>query len=60
MITDRSKLDAVEREIKFRERVYGRQVTANKMTQAWADYQIKIFEEIAADYRAKVEGEKLL
>lgn len=60
MITERSKLDAVERELKLRRQVYERRVEKRQMTQAWADYQISIFEAIADDYRAKVEGERLL
>ena len=60
MITDGSKLEAVERELGYRRRVYAKRVAAKQMTQAFANYQIAIFEAIAADYRAKADAEKLL
>lgn len=54
------KLEAVEREIKQRRRVYPRLVDQGKMTQAFADRQIAIMEAIADDYRRDVEGDRLL
>lgn len=58
--SDTEKLAAIEREIKLRRRVYPRQVAAGNMTQALADAQIAVMEEIAADYRPKAEAERLL
>ena len=58
--TAQQKLDAVERELGFRRRVYERRVADGKMTQQLADRQIAVFEAIAADYQAKVAGERLL
>lgn len=58
--TATEKLEAVERELKYRKRVYPRRVSENKMTQALADKQIALMEALAADYRAKAEGERLI
>lgn len=55
-----AKLQAVERELGYRRRVYARRVADGKMTQRLADEQIQIFEEIAEDYRAKLTSERLL
>ena len=60
MHTATQKLEALEREIKFRQRVYARRVELKTMTQQQADYQIAIFQEIAADYREPAQKEKLL
>lgn len=57
---DSEKLQAVERELGYRRRVYPRRVADGKMTQALADRQIAVFEDIAADYRARADREKLL
>jgi hypothetical protein len=54
------KLDAVERELRFRRRVYPRRVDDGRMTKASADAQIALFEAIAEDYRALAAGERLL
>lgn len=58
--TAQQKLEAVERELGFRRRVYGRRVSEGKMTQRLADEQISVFEAIADDYRGKAAGERLL
>lgn len=60
MFTAQQKLDAVERELGFRRRVYERRVADKKMSQQKADHEIAIFEAIAADYRDKAAGERLL
>lgn len=52
--TDREKAECAEREVKQRQRVYARHVAAGKMSKEFADYQIAVMEEIAAEYRAKV------
>lgn len=54
------KLEAVERELGFRRRVYERRVSEGKMSRQKADYEIGVFESIAADYREKAAGERLL
>jgi len=59
-VTTDDKLASVEREIRMRRRVYGRQVAANRMTQREADREIVIFEAIADDYRQQAQGERLL
>lgn len=53
--TAQQKLEAVERELGFRRRVYARRVE-----ERIADEQIAVFEAIAADYREKAAGERLL
>lgn len=58
--TAQDKLEAVERELAFRRRVYERRVADGKMTQQLADRQIAVFEAIAADYDEKAAGERLL
>lgn len=60
MSTNAEKLEAVQREIKLRRRVYPRWVADKRMSQELADKQIAIFEEIAADYQKLAEGERLL
>lgn len=49
------KLHCIERELKYRYRVYQRRVAAGEMTKRQADREIAIMEEIGADYREKVE-----
>ena len=42
------QLDCIEREIRFRRRVYPRRVADGKMTQAAADRQIAVMESVKA------------
>lgn len=58
--TAEEKLEAIERELKYRRRVYPRRIEAGHMTEKLAAYQLAIFEEIATDYRKQAEGERLL
>ena len=60
MFTATEKKQAVERELAYRHRVYGRWVTEGKMTQKLADRQIKVFEEILADYVKAEQRERLI
>lgn len=60
MLTDQEKLDALERELKYRRRVYPRLVAAGKMTASFAAKQERIFEEIAEDYRDRVKDGELI
>jgi hypothetical protein len=46
-----------EREVKQRRRVYPRWVEDRRMTQAFADEQLAMMEQIARDYRAKADAE---
>lgn len=48
--TPTEKRAAIERELKFRRRVYARWVSDGKMTQAKADHEIAVMEAILADY----------
>lgn len=50
MITAGQKRMVVEREVSMRRRVYPRWVAEGRMTQADADFQIRVMEAIAADY----------
>jgi hypothetical protein len=54
------KLGAVERELKYRRRVYPRMIAEGKMTDGFAAAQIAIFESIAADYREQSQKERLI
>jgi hypothetical protein len=54
------KLACIERELKWRHRVYPRRVSEGKMTQHQMDREINIMEAIAADLRAVTESERLL
>ena len=58
--TAQQKLEAVERELSFRKRVYERFVSEGKMPKGKADWEIGIMKEIAADYRSAAEKERLL
>lgn len=51
MYTAASKLKCVERELKYRRRVYARMVETGKMSFAEAQQQIAIMKEIVEDYR---------
>lgn len=53
--TDREKLDAVQREIGMRRKVYPGLVRSEKMTEDEKDWQIAIFEAIAKDYRDRIQ-----
>lgn len=58
--TDEQKLEAIEREVKMRRRVYPRWVADGRMTKRKADEELAIMQAIAEDYRAKAEGARLL
>ena len=58
--TATEKLAAVERELKYRHRVYSRMILDNKMNQEFANRQIGVFEAIAEDYREQAQKERLL
>jgi hypothetical protein len=58
--TAQQKLDALDRELKYRRRVFAYRVEKGQMTQELADYQIDIFEAIRADYERAAEKERLL
>ena len=58
--TAQEKLDAVEREIRQRGRVYGRMVATVNMTKKKAEYEIDIMRAIAEDYRALAQKERLI
>jgi hypothetical protein len=58
--TAKQKREAVEREIKYRRRVFPRLVANQKMSQALANEQIALFEAILADYVKLEPSERLL
>jgi len=55
-ISNRDKLECIEREIRYRERVYTRRWREGKMTLTQARREIAIMRVIAAEYRAKTES----
>lgn len=58
MFSAKEKAGAAEREVRQRQRVYPRWVADGRMTQEFADRQIAIMREIAADYLAQAEAEE--
>jgi len=54
------KLEAVRRELRYRRRVYPRQIEAGRMAQEFADRQLALFEAIEADYVKAAESGRLL
>lgn len=50
-ITAADKLQCVERELRYRHRVYGRLVERGKMTRQEADRELELMAAIAEDYR---------
>lgn len=58
--TAEEKKKAVERELTFRRRVYGRQVSDGRMSQEMANHQIAIFEAIRDDYETAETKERLI
>jgi hypothetical protein len=60
MFTAKQKLEALQRELGYRRRVYERRVEAGQMTRKEADYQLDIFEAIRDDYEKQEVAERLL
>lgn len=58
--TAKQKADALDRELKYRRRVYDHRVADGKMTKELADFQIKIFEAMLAEYRELETRERLI
>lgn len=50
-------LRAIERELKMRKKLYPRWTAERRMSLPQADYEIRIFEEIAEHFRTLVEKE---
>jgi len=55
--TDQEKAEAAEREVKQRIRVYTRLIANGRMSKEFADRQVDIMREIAADYRASASAQ---
>ena len=60
MFTMTDKKNAIERELKYRRRVYPRLIAAGKMTDGLAQTQIALFEEILDDYSKAEQSERLI
>lgn len=58
--TAKDKLDCIEREIRYRVRVYGRLVHDGKMSPDKAEHETALMRAIAADYRTQAEKERML
>lgn len=58
IFTARQKMQAAQREVGYRRRVYPRRVDDGKMTQAQADREIAIMDQIALDYGALAKAEE--
>lgn len=59
-VTLPEQIEAAERELKLRHRVYPRRVANRQMTQALADTQIAAMEAIIATLKGVNAGERLL
>lgn len=59
MFTTANKLKCIERELKFRHSVYGRRVANGTMSEEFAHREIALMEDIAADYRERLNREGL-
>jgi hypothetical protein len=60
MISNHDKLQCVERELRFRERVYLRLVERGKMTEQQRKRELELMQAIVDDYRALARAEALL
>lgn len=58
--TAQQKLDAIDREVKYRARVYSRLIAQGKMTLEKANYETDVMRAIAADYHPLALKERLL
>lgn len=58
--TNREKMQCAQREAGFRRYVYEKRVAAGKMSRTKADNEIALMEEIASDYGAAADKERLL
>jgi hypothetical protein len=58
--TTQEKIEAVQRELTLRRRVYPRFVENKTMSQDFCDRQIGIFEEIRDELEERAKGERLL
>lgn len=57
MITEKDKAECAEREVRQRQKVYPRWVAEGRMMQQFADRQIAVMQQIAAEYRVKADAE---
>jgi hypothetical protein len=58
--TAQDKLACIERELRYRLRVYPRRVAEGKMSEQQMRREISIMEAIAADLRGNAERERLI
>jgi hypothetical protein len=58
--SNEAKRAALERELKFRIRVYARRVLEGRMTQEKSDYEIGVMRDMLQDYEALAKKERLL
>lgn len=58
--TAEQKRRAIERELKYRMRVYARRVMDGKMSKEKSDYELDVMTAILEDYQALAAKERLL
>lgn len=58
--TAKEKQECAERELRMRKRVYHDRVANGRMSKELACREIRLMEEIAADYGKLAEGERLI
>lgn len=60
IVTTADKLACVERELKYRKRVYARLVDEGKMSQGKATLELSIMQAIIEDYQKEADKERLI
>jgi hypothetical protein len=55
--TDQEKLRCLEREIEMRRKVYPNRIRQGLMSPSHAEHEIACMEAIAAEYRARIQGD---
>lgn len=60
IVTTSDKLACVERELKYRKRVYARLVDEGKMSQGKATLELAIMQAIIDDYQKEADKERLI
>jgi hypothetical protein len=57
LFTDRQKLRALEREVAFRKGVFAKRVEKGTMSAEDAEFETRIMQAIAEDYRQKIAND---
>lgn len=55
-----SQIQCIERELKYRRRVYARRVVEEKMTKSQMDYELEVMGAVLATLQNIAEGQRLI